>query len=170
MAELPTIQPLIQGTKASVEPAIQGTRAATAGQVALQQSLGDKLSSFFGAAETIATPYIEAKAQADALAATEYDRKSRWSIYGQAYNKAADAKYAADSDFDSRTKAAALGNQYKDNPKVFLDTYMKGAEVAVQAAPNAALKESVLRSYRQNGAKEYERILRLNAKRIGTEN
>ena len=159
MAELPRYESQIKGVQTDVSPALQGVAAAQRGQQILSQSLTDKLSSFFGAAEAIATPLIQEKAQRAAFNADEYERKSRWTIYGKAYNNAADAKYAADSAFDARIKAADLAAANPYSPKEFMKMYSEAAKPAIENAPTSDLQKVVEKTYRDYGAKAYEKIL-----------
>ena len=159
MAQLPRYEAKIQGTQTDVSPALQGIAAAKQGQQILTQSLNQKLGTFFNTAEAIARPIIDEKAQRAALDADEYERKSRWTMYGQAYNRAADAKYAADSAFDARIKASQIAAQNPYDAKSFMDIYQQAAAPEIAGAPTPALKVAIQKTYRDYGAKAYEKIL-----------
>ncbi len=159
MAELPTYRSTIQQTGSSVSPALQGISASERGEAMLQQSLQQKLGTFFQAAEAVVRPVIEEKAFGAALEAEEYERKSSWTMYGQAYNRAADAKFASDGALEARMKAAELAAANPYNPEAFATQFQAATKPNVLEAPTPALKMSLQKSYNDYGARQYEKIL-----------
>jgi hypothetical protein len=131
----------------------------------LQQSLQNKLQSFFSAGEAIANPIIEEKAYTEALSAEEYQRKSRWTMYGKAYNRAADAKYASDGALEARMKAAELAAQYQYDPDGFSKMFQAASAPSVASAPTPELKVALQKSYNDYGARQYEKILSASYKK-----
>ena len=165
MAELPRYKSTIRQVESSVDPALRGIAASQRGEAMLQQSLQQKLNTFFQVTEAVVRPVIEEKAYGAALEAEEYERKSKWTMYGQAYNRAADAKFASDGALEARMKAAELAAANPYNPEAFATQFQAATKPNVSAAPTSSLKMALQKSYNDYGARQYEKILNASLKR-----
>jgi hypothetical protein len=154
MAQLPTYKSTIQQSTSSVAPALQGIAAAQAGGQALQQSLTDKLGSFFKASEAIAEPILAGKAEATALKdireGTE-GQKGIFEAYGStayrdSYNKRVQQLAVKTAQNDLKVKYDNLERDYFDNPVQYEKMSVKYRDEYVNGLPDFAKTDAYVYS------------------------
>lgn len=122
------------------------TMAAQASQVA-NQSLANRLSEFTGMAQQAAKAQAQDKAVEDAARDSAegkpFYKESVYTAYGQAYNSAASATYAANANIETQRKSDELALQHENNPLAYTTAMNSFVEELGKQAPTDSLRATI---------------------------
>lgn len=130
-------------------PSTAGTAPTAAFQAIAtqQQSLTNRLAQFANVAQKVAT--AEAQEQAvedasrDAMEGKPFYKESVYTVYGQAYNNAASATYAANANIEIQKMSDQLQMEYSNNPLAYATTMDSFVSELGKQAPTEALRATI---------------------------
>lgn len=142
--------PQLQGYQIqAVTPSVGGTAPTMAAQASqiVNQSLANRLSEFTGMAQQAAKMEAQDKAVEDAMRDSiegkPFYKESVYTAYGQAYNEAASATYAANANIEIQKKSDELSLQHENNPLAYTTAMQSFVDELGKQAPTEALRSTI---------------------------